>query len=308
MTDFLVGWAAIVPSYMTPLLLACLGLIISERAGVLNLGAEGLMALGAMAAAVTVLSGHDPLIGFAAGAGAAIALSLVFGLAVVVFRVDQTLAGLAVVAIGLGITGVVGRPFTQKTFAGLPKFGDIVSFDQQTSLGRFLAAQDIVSLLAPLLAIFLWWWLGYTRAGLRLRATGENPAAADVAGVDIQWTRLAAVLVCGLLCGLSGAYLTVATSHVWVENMIAARGWIAIGLVILANWSPGRAIFGALLFGSADALIPRLQAVGADVPVYLMMMLPYVLTLTMLFLAALMGRGSGEPAALGAIYLRQDKH
>jgi general nucleoside transport system permease protein len=308
MMDFLVGWAAIVPSYMTPLLLACLGLIISERAGVLNLGAEGLMALGAMAAAIAVLSGHGTLIGFAAGAAAAIALSLLFGLAVVVFRADQTLAGLAVVAIGLGVTGVVGRPFTQKTFPGLPKFGDMFSFDQHTSLGRFVAAQDVVSLLAPLIAIGIWWWLSSTRSGLRLRAAGENPASADVAGVDIQWTRLAAVLACGLLCGLSGAYLTIATSHVWVENMIAARGWIAIGLVILANWSPARAIFGALLFGSADALIPRLQAVGADVPVYLMMMLPYALTLSMLLLAALMGRGSGEPAALGAVYLRQDKH
>ncbi|WP_137158291.1 ABC transporter permease [Rhizobium sp. FKL33] len=306
--DFMIGWAAIIPSYTTPLLLACLGLIISERAGVLNLGAEGLMALGAMMAAVTVLSGHSLLLGFAAGAGAAVALSLVFGVAVVVFRANQTLAGLAVVAIGLGITGVVGRPFTQKTFAGLPHFGDLLAIDQQTGLGRFIAAQDIVSVVAPVIAVLLWWWLGATRAGLKLRAAGENPAAADVAGVDIQWTRLATVLFCGLLCGLSGAYLTIATSHVWVENMIAARGWIAIALVILARWSPARAIFGALLFGSADALIPRLQAVGADVPVYLMMMLPYALTLLMLFLSSLIGRGSGEPAALGAIYLRQDKH
>jgi simple sugar transport system permease protein len=116
------------------------------------------------------------------------------------------------------------------------------------------------------------------------------------------------VLFAGLMCGLSGAYLTVATSHVWVENMVAARGWIAIALVILAKWSPARAILGAILFGSADALIPRLQAVGADVLVYLMMMLPYALTLFVLFLSSRFGRGSGEPSALGTVYLRQDKH
>ncbi|WP_237151764.1 ABC transporter permease [Oryzibacter oryziterrae] len=306
--DFLIGWLAIIPSYTTPLLLASVGLILSERAGVLNLGAEGMMALGAMTAAITVLAGHDPWMGIAAGAAAAVAVSLLFGLAVVVFRADQTLAGLAVVAIGLGVTGTVGRPYVQQTFGGLPKLGDLLALDPANPLGRIIAAQDVISLAAPILALAAWWWLMKTQAGLRLRAAGENPAAADVAGVDIQLTQLAAVLFAGLMCGLAGAYLSVATSHVWVENMVAARGWIAVALVILAKWSPARAVIGAMLFGSADALVPRLQAIGADVPVYLMMMLPYALTLFVLFLTSLSGRGSGEPASLGAVYLRQDKH
>jgi len=304
---FLLGWLAIVPTYTTPLLLASIGLILCERAGVLNLGAEGLMALGAMTAAITILAGYSPIVGFLAGGLAAMALSLVFGLAVVVFRAEQTLAGLATVAIGLGLTGTIGRPFVQKTFSGLPDFYALFGLRGAEAWVRLVGHQDAITLLAPVAALAAWWWLYRTRPGLKLRAVGENPAAADIAGTDVQKTQLGAVLFSGLLCGLGGAYLTVAVSHVWVENMIAARGWIAIALVIFARWSPARAILGAVVFGSADALVPRLQAIGADVPVYLMMMLPYALTLLVLFLTALRGRGSGEPQALGATYLRQDK-
>ncbi len=306
--DFLVGWIAIIPSYTTPLLLAALGLIVCERSGILNLGAEGLMAVGAMSAAVTILSGGDPWLGLAAGAGAATLLAALFGLATVVLRAEQTLAGLAVVAIGLGLTGVVGRPYMQKTFAGLPTFGDLFGIARTTPLGRIVAVQDPVILATPMLVAAIWVWLLKSRSGLRLRAVGENPAAADVAGVDIQLTQLGAVLVSGLLCGLAGAYLAAATSHVWVEGMVASRGWIAVALVIFARWNPVRALWGALLFGSADALIPRLQAIGADIPVYLAMTLPYLLTLAVLVATSLTGRRSGEPAFLGRVYLRQDKH
>lgn len=306
--DFLIGWIAIIPSYTTPLLLAALGLVVCERAGILNLGAEGLMAVGAMSAAVTILSGGDPWLGLAAGTGAATLLAALFGLATVVLRADQTLAGLAVVAIGLGLTGVAGRPYAQKTFDGLATFGDLFGIGRDTAPGRLVAVQDPVILAVPVLVALIWVWLMRSRSGLRLRAVGENPAAADVAGVDIQLTQLAAVLVSGALCGLAGAYLSTATSHVWVEGMVASRGWIAVALVIFARWNPLRALWGALLFGSADALIPRLQAIGADIPVYLAMTLPYLLTLAVLVATSLTGRRSGEPAFLGRVYLRQDKH
>ena len=306
--DFLVGWIAIIPSYTTPLLLAALGLVICERTGILNLGAEGLMAVGAMSAAITILSGGDPWLGLLAGAAAGAGLALLFGLATVVLRAEQTLAGLAVVAIGLGLTGVLGRPYMQKTFTGLATFGDLFALPRDTALGRIIAVQDPVILAAPVLVAVLWVWLMKSRTGLRLRAVGENPAAADVAGVDIQLTQLGAVLISGVLCGLAGGYLAAATSHVWVEGMVASRGWIAVALVIFARWNPVRALWGALLFGSADALIPRLQAIGADIPVYLAMTLPYLLTLAVLVLSSLTGRRSGEPAFLGRVYLRQDKH
>ncbi|SFT92988.1 ABC transporter permease [Mesorhizobium sp. YR577] len=305
--DFLIGWIAIIPSYATPLLLASLGLIICEKAGVLNLGAEGLMAVGAMTGAVTVLSGADSWFGLAAGSAAAMALALLFGISTVALRANHTLAGLAVVAIGLGITGVVGRPYVQKTFSGISTLGDIFGIDRSSALGRIFAVQDPVTLALPILVGAAWWWLSKSRHGLRLRSVGENPAAADVAGIDVQLVQFGAVLASGLLCGLAGAYLSVATSHVWVEGMVASRGWIAVALVIFSRWNAARALWGALLFGSADALVPRLQAIGADVPVYLMMTLPYLLTLVVLVAGSLSGRRSGEPAFLGRVYLRQDK-
>ncbi|WP_334174518.1 ABC transporter permease [Pseudoxanthobacter sp.] len=307
MMDFLIGWFAIIPSYATPLLLASLGLILSERAGVLNLGPEGLMAVGAMVGAAGVLSGLNPWLAVLGGVGAAMVLSLIFALAVSVFRADQTLAGLAVVAAGLGFTGAVGRPFVQKAFEGIGAFREVTG--TEGGLMRLFGQQDPLVVLSLVLVAALWWWLMRTRAGLRLRAVGEDPGAADIAGVDVQITQIVAVLACGALCGLAGAYLSVAASHVWVEGMVAGRGWIAVALVIFARWDPRRALLGALIFGGADALVPRLQAVGADVPTYLMMMLPYALTLAVL-VAASAGRNrrSSEPAHLGRVYLRQDKH
>lgn len=307
MMDFLIGWFAIIPSYATPLLLASLGLVLSERAGVLNLGPEGLMAVGAMVSAAGVLSGLNPWIAVLAGVGAAMALSLIFALATVVFRADQTLAGLAVVAAGLGFTGAVGRPYVQKAFDGIGSFHEITG--TEGGLMRLFGQQDPLVVLALVLVAALSWWLTRTRAGLRLRAVGEDPGTADIAGVDVQLTQIGAVLACGALCGLAGAYLSVAASHVWVEGMVAGRGWIAVALVIFARWDPRRALLGALIFGGADALVPRLQAVGANVPTYLMMMLPYALTLAVLVIASTgRNRRSSEPAHLGAVYLRQDKH
>ena len=148
-----------------------------------------------------------------------------------------------------------------------------------------------------------------TNTGLRLRAVGEDPATADVSGIRVAWYRLGAVVLSGAFCGLAGAYLSLASSKVWVEDMIAGRGWIAVALVIFAQWHPLRALLGAVVFGAAEALSPRLLATGADVPVYLMMMLPYVVTLAVLVgLAVIRGSAAAGPSALGLSYLRQDRH
>lgn len=203
---------------------------------------------------------------------------------------------------------MLGRPHVQKSFPGIANLGDLLGIDRSSALGRIAAVQDPVTLAMPAVVAVLWWWLLKSRSGLRLRAVGENPAAADVAGIDVQLTQLGAVLASGLLCGLAGAYLSVVTSHVWVEGMVAARGWVAVALVIFARWNPARALAGAILFGSADALVPRLQAIGADIPVYLAMTLPYLLTLAVLVASSIGGRASGEPSFLGRTYLRQDKH
>jgi len=309
MTELLTGWLAATPGSMTPLLFAALGLILCERAGVMNLGAEGLMAIGAVGAALTVLATGSPWLGIALGALAGALLALPFGLAVVVFRAEQTLAGLALVAIGVGLAAVIGREAMHKPFAGIARL-DLAPLSAIPVLGPMLFRQDPLVYAALAMAAALGLGLARTRLGLKLRAVGEDPATADAAGVDVQLQQLGAVVVGGALVGLAGAYLAGVASRVWVDGMIAGRGWIAVALVVFAQWSPWRAVLGALLFGAADALLPRLLAIGADVPIYLMAMLPFVLTIAVLTLVAVARRGRGrdaQPAALGRTYLRQDR-
>ena len=309
MIEFLTGWLAATPGYMTPLLLASLGLILCERAGVMNLGAEGLMTFAAVTGAITVLNGASPWAGLAAAALAGLLLSVPFALAVVLFRADQTLSGLAIVALGAGLGAVVGRAWVHKPFAGIPDWHLGEALTAIPLVGPALFRQDPIVYASLALAALLAWVLTRTRMGLRLRAVGEDPATADAAGVDVLLHRLGAVLVGGLLIGLAGGYLAVVASRVWVDGMVAGRGWIAVALVVFAQWRPGRAILGALLFGAADALLPRLQAVGVAVPPYLMAMLPYALTILVLVAVGLSGRGrGGQPSALGLPYLRQDRH
>ena len=305
--QFVLNWIANAPVFATPLLLASLGLIINERAGVLNLGAEGLILVGALSAAVVSFHIASPGIGLLVAIIAGALLSLVFGIAVIVFRTDQVLTGLIVIALGDGITGVVGRPYMHEAVAGIDKlsFGPLTDIPW---LGRIVFAQDIVAYGAFALALGLWWGLKRTTLGLKLRAVGEDPATADIAGINIQLYRLAAVTFGGSLCGLAGAYLSVVSSQVWIEHMSAGRGFIAIALVIFSGWRPTRAVVGALIFGGTEALIPRIQSIGLEVPVYLMMMLPYVVTLLVLIVPAVVrGAKSPAPSALGLIYLRQDR-
>lgn len=308
MIELRTGWLAATPASMTLLLLAALGLLLCERARVTNLGAERIMATEAVAAAVTVLTTGSPWLGLAAGTAAGLLVSLLFALAVVVFRTEQTLSGLALVAIGIGLAAVVGRDFVHRPFTSITdgEFGPLPAIPV---VGPMLFRQDPIVDASLLLAALLSVVLARTRLGLRLRAIGEDPATADAAGVDVQLHQLGAVLAGGALVGLAGAYLSAVSSRVWVDGMIGGRGWIAVALVVFARWSPGRAVLGALLFGAADALLPRLLAVGADVPISLMSMLPFALTIGVLVLVALTLRGRGaQPGALGRVYSRQNRH
>jgi ABC-type uncharacterized transport system permease subunit len=307
MIEFLTTWLGSIPTFAVPLLLASTGLIVSERTGILNLGAEGYMICGAMAGAVTMLTAGNLALAAAAGILAGLLLALLFGIAVVVFRADQILAGLAAVALGTGAAGVIGRDFVHQTFVGFQpiELGPLAAIPL---IGALLFKQDILVYLALILTIAAWWLLTCTHLGLRLRAVGEDAATADAAGVDIQLHQLLAVAICGAMAGLGGAYLSLAGSEVWVEGMVSGRGWIAIALVIFARWHPLRAILGALFFGGMEALIPRLLAVGVDAPIYLLAMLPYILTIAVLAVASLSGfRRAAEPKELGRIYIRQDR-
>lgn len=309
MTDgFILNWLATTPNFAAPLLLASLGLIISERAGVINLAPEGLMAVGAMFAVMVGYETAQPWLGVSVGILAGAVLGGLFAVVVVYFHADQVLSGLAIVALGAGITGVIGRPYVHQPVVGFTEvelglLGDI------PWIGRIVFQQDPLIYAALAIAVLAWWVLMRTNRGLSLRAVGEDPAAADVAGVNVHLYKFLAVVCSGALCGFAGAYLSIASSQVWVEGMIAGRGWIAVALVIFAQWRPLRAIVGALVFGGAEALSPQLLAIGADVPVYLMMMLPYVITLGVLIVMAVFRSDrSSAPQGLGMAYLRQDRH
>jgi simple sugar transport system permease protein len=305
---FILNWIATIPSFAAPLLLASLGLILSERSGVINLGAEGLMSIGAMAAVIVSFHTGNPWLSVIIGSFSAMALAAVFALAVVIFRTNQVLSGLTIVALGAGLTGVIGRSYVHQPVTGFEKL-DLGFLSNIPWVGHIIFSQNPMVYVTIVLVVLIWWGLMYSNLGLQLRAVGEEPATADIAGVSVNMYRFAAVLISGALCGLAGAYLSIASSQIWVEGMIAGRGWIAIALVIFARWNPMRAVLGAMIFGGAEALIPRLQAIGADLPIYLVMMLPYVLTLFVLIAPAIFRRSlSAQPASLGDVYLRQDPH
>lgn len=306
--EFFVNWLAAIPAYAAPLLLACLGLIINERAGVLNLGAEGMMACGALAGAIFSLTTGWPSLGILAAVIAGAMIALVFAVLTVSLRSNQVISGLIIVALGAGLTGFLGREYVGKTLPGFYDF-DWGGISNVWIIGPILFKQNVLTYITLLLAGVVWYVLFRTTAGLKLRAVGEDPATADASGVRVALTRSIAVIIGGAFCGAAGGYLALASSYIWVEGMIAGRGWIAIGLVIFARWNPKYAIVGALLFGAIEALIPRVQATGADVPIYLMMMMPYIAILGVLVLTSLTrNRRSGEPGSLGLPYTRQDRH
>jgi simple sugar transport system permease protein len=305
--DFLLNWIATTPNYAAPYLIAALGLMINERAGVLNLGVEGIMLVGAMTAAMVSFHTGIAALGAPLAMLAGALTALIFGIAVVIFRTDQVLTGLIIVALGDGLTGLIGRPYMFETVAGFHAV-DLGALSEIPWIGPIVFQQDVLIYATVVLFFLIWWFLDRSNLGLRLRAVGEDPATADIAGVNIQLYRLTAVVLGGALCGLAGAYLVLASSFVWVEHMVAGRGWIVIALVIFSGWRPGRAVIGAFIFGGAEALIPRIQAVGIDAPIYLVEMLPYLLTLAVLIVPAILrGEKSPAPSSLGLIYLRQDR-
>jgi len=308
MDTFILNWLVSIPVFSLPLLLACLGLIVTARSGVLNLGAEGMMAVGALFAIATVLGGGGLVQALAVSILAGTLLALVFGIAVVAFRTDQVLTGLIVFAMGLGLTGAIGRPYAHKPITGFQKT-DWGSISDIPWIGPLLFGQDVLVYVSAALVVAVWYVIYRTPVGLRLRAVGEDPATADAAGINVVAYRLAAILVGGALCGLSGGYLALASGQIWVEGMTAGRGWIAIALAIFARWRPGAAVVGALIFGGTEAIIPRIQATGADVPVYFLLMLPYLLTLAVLIVPSMVSKSwkDAAPSALLTNYVREDR-
>ena len=267
----------------TVLAIAGLGLLINEKAGIVNLGAEGMMLCAAIAGFAAVVHTGNTWLGFAAGMAAGAALSAVFGLLVIWLNTNQYATGLALSLFGAGFSAFAGIGYVQEKLPEqashkLPFLSDI------PFLGVALFRQHAMVYVAMGLAVALIWFLNRTRAGLVLRAVGESPESAHALGYPVRRIRLAAVIAGGALCGLAGAYVSVVYTPLWVEGMIAGKGWIALALTTFATWRPARVLLGAYLFGGVTMLQFHLQGQGVEVPPQFLTMLPYLATIVVLVL------------------------
>jgi simple sugar transport system permease protein len=284
----------------TPILYATLGEMFTEKAGVLNLGVEGMMIVGALAAFLVSKFTGSPWLGLLAAGTAASLLAAVHGLVCLVFLGNQVVSGLALTILGLGLANFLGTPFIGLSAPGFDPL-PIPVLAELPVLGRIFFRHDILVYISFLLPLLFWFFWRRSKWGLGLSAAGEYPSAAFAAGLNPVAYRWFAVLAGGFLCGLGGAYLSLAYTHLWTNGLTGGRGWIAVALVIFAFWRPGRAVFGAYLFGGVMAFQLRLQATGTNLPSSLLLMLPYLLTVIVLVLSSLRSEDRARSAAPAAL-------
>jgi len=284
----------------TVLALASLGLLINEKAGVLNLGAEGMMLCAAIAGFASVVHTGSDTLGLLAGMGAGALMAAIFGVLVIWLGTNQYATGLALSLFGAGFSAFAGIAYVQEKLPERPSFA-VPVLSEIPFVGPALFHQHPMVYAAMALCLCLIWFLYRSRTGLVLRAVGESPESAHALGYPVRRIRLAAVVVGGALCGLSGAYISVIYTPLWVEGMVAGKGWIALALTTFATWRPARVLLGAYLFGGVTMLQFHLQGAGVDIPSQMLTALPYLATIVVL---ALISRNPAwirvnMPASLG---------
>ena len=289
----------------TPLLFAGLGELVAEKSGVINLGVEGMMLIGAIAGfACAVETGGGAGAGLLAGALAGTLAAALFGLLALTLAANQSAAGLALTIFGIGLSAFIGQHYVSYSLPGLKPIA-VPLLSRIPVLGPVLFHQDAVVYLSYLVFALVWWVLAKTRLGLLLRAVGESPEAAHAIGYPVIRIRYAAVLFGGAMAGIAGAYLSTVYTPLWVQNMSAGRGWIAVALVVFASWKPLRLLLGAYLFGGVTILQMHAQGLGISVPSQLLTALPYAATVLVLVLISRDRRllQLNLPASLGKPFL-----
>ncbi len=291
----------------TPLLLGTLGEIVTERSGVLNLGVEGMMAIGAMTAFTVTLTTGSPWLGLFAAVYAGTLAAGIHAFVCITLKANQVVSGLALTMLGLGVSGLFGKPFIGRPLPQKLNTLSIPGLADIPIVGRILFSQDPLFYLAVIQGILLWILLSRTRWGIEIRSVGENPAAAEVQGINVGRIRYLCVLLGGALAGMAGAYLSLVYSKSWTEGLTGGRGWIVIALTIFALWNPLRAFLGAFLFGCIFVLQYLLQPIG--VPPNLLAMMPYLATLVVLLAGGVRKdrRRLLAPAKLGEAYSKGER-
>ena len=283
----------------TPILIAGIGELVVERAGVLNLGVEGMMITGAICGFMATIITGSPALGFVFAALGGAALSLLFALLTQVALANQVASGLALTLFGLGLSSLLGQGYVGLKPPSTPKL-DIPLLSDIPFFGTVLFSHDAIVYLGIALVAAVWAALKYTRVGLVLRAVGENHDAAHALGYKVVRIRILAIMFGGACAGLGGAYISLIRVPQWTEGMTAGAGWIALALVVFASWKPWRVLLGAYLFGGITVLQLNLQAAGVAIPVEYLAMSPYLITI--LVLVILSKDKSSAPAALGRIF------
>jgi simple sugar transport system permease protein len=287
-----------------PIILAAIGELVVERAGVLNLGVEGMMIMGAVCGFITAVETGDPVLGFVGGAAGGAALALIFAVLTQFLLANQVATGLALTLFGLGLSSLLGQSYVgikPPLTGGLP-LGPLADIPV---LGKVLFSHDWVVYFSVASVAAVWWVLRSTRTGLILRAVGESHDAAHALGYKVRQIRVLAILFGGAMAGMGGAYLSLVRVPQWTDGITSGAGWIALAIVVFASWRPWRALLGAYLFGGITVLQLNLQAAGARIPVEYLSSAPYLITIIVL---VIMSSGKGKAALNAPASLGQNFH
>tara|TARA_B100000214_G_scaffold131861_1_gene93734 strand:- start:45 stop:968 length:924 start_codon:yes stop_codon:yes gene_type:complete len=290
----------------TLLFVAALGELITEKSGILNLGVEGMISIGAVAGFMTAVNTNNIFLAVIVGVLSSSVFASIHAVVTVVLKQDQTVSGLILTILGLALSSLIGKNYVGKKLD--TKLESLFSIDNPSSILQVLLSQNIIFYLAILLMILVSYTLKNTMFGRRLEAVGEDSKAADSMGLNVTKTQFIATCLGGAFAGLSGVYLTLSYVPYWTDNMTAGRGWIALALVIFGGWKPYRTALGALLFGFLEALVPRLQTYGFELNPYIVKIAPYIITILILVLLTIYKGGkTGAPKNIGIPFFRENR-